>query len=655
MKDQNQKDQETMNEPEDKATQEETKAKAVASEDVPQEKTVTEVKTQQRSHGSRPQGARARTYKNQEQKPSHAPEARQEPVTQTESRPEPRHAVEHPQPSEQKPQEKMPQDRAQEQQRPMPEPRHAEPQQPRSQHQEPRQEQQRTNVPEPRQQERYNQEGRYHDRDRDRYQDNRSYENVPRENNPRNYDQGGGHGRNYQDNNRQQGQYQDRQQQQEPRKLNLHEMSLNDLNIYARRLGIVGASMMGKEELVKRIAYVEAHPDLEMEVSGVLEKLPDGFGFLRSATFDYVSGPDDVYVSPSQIRRFNLRTGDTVLGVIRKPKEGEKYFALLKISKVNGEEPSTSSDRPHFDRLSPLYPNKKFKLETSPFVVSTRIMDLFTPIGKGQRGLIVAPPKVGKTVLLKELAQAIIANHPEAHVMLLLIDERPEEVADMKRTVRGTAAEVISSTFDEVADRHVQVAEIVLEKAKRFVEAGKDVVIILDSITRLARAYNTVAPASGKVLTGGIDANALQRPKRFFGAARNTEEGGSLTIIASALVETGSRMDEVIYEEFKGTGNMEMHMSRKLSNRRIYPAFDLLVSGTRRDDLLHSEAELNKVWILQKFFATMNTVEGMEFLIDKMKKLKTNEEFLESMSKKSITGSSNGSSGGGGQSSKEDR
>lgn len=450
------------------------------------------------------------------------------------------------------------------------------------------------------------------------------------------YQENRSEGRGYQESrapqeNRQQ--QQEHRQNQEPRRLNISELSLTDLNVYARRFGIVGASMMNKEDLIKKIAYVEAHPDLEMEVSGVLEKLPDGFGFLRSASFDYVSGPDDIYVSPSQIRRFNLRTGDSVIGVIRKPKEGEKYFALLKISKINGDEPSFSSDRPHFDRLSPLHPNRKFNLEVNPSIISMRIMDIFTPIGKGQRGLIVAPPKVGKTVLLKELALAIIANHPEALLIVLLIDERPEEVADIKRTVRGSTAQVISSTFDESAERHVQVAEIILEKAKRLVESGKDVVILLDSITRLARAYNTVAPASGKVLTGGIDANALQRPKRFFGAARNTEEGGSLTMIATAMVETGSRMDEVIYEEFKGTGNMEMHMSRKLSNRRIYPAFDLLVSGTRRDELLHSESDLNRVWVLQKFFATMNTIEAMEFLIDKMKKHKTNEEFLDALNK----------------------
>jgi transcription termination factor Rho len=421
-------------------------------------------------------------------------------------------------------------------------------------------------------------------------------------------------------------------QQQYP--VNLDELSLLDLNYYARRLGIIGAALMNKPKLIERIRFIETNPDMELEVEGVLEKLPDGFGFLRSAAYDYVSGPDDVYVSPSQIRRFNLRTGDTVVGVIRKPKEGEKYFALLKVTKVNFIEPSMAADRPNFDRLTPLHPNKKFNLEYDPTIISTRIMDIFTPVGKGQRGLIVAPPKVGKTMLLKEIAQSLIINHPDTHLMVLLVDERPEEVADMRRMAKGTPAEVVSSTFDEPAERHVQVAEIVLEKAKRLVEAGKDVVIILDSLTRLARAYNTIAPASGKILTGGIDANALQRPKRFFGAARNTEEGGSLTIIASALVDTGSRMDEVIYEEFKGTGNLEMHMTRKLSNRRIYPAFDLLMSGTRREDLLLNEEELNKVWILQKFLATMNTIEGMEFLIDKMRKSKTNKEFIEAINKK---------------------
>lgn len=422
--------------------------------------------------------------------------------------------------------------------------------------------------------------------------------------------------------------------QEEQKNVQLHELSLQELNQYARRFGIVGASLMNKAALIEKIKYAQSHPEIEMAVEGVLEKLPDGFGFLRSSQFDYVSGPDDVYVSPSQIRRFGLRTGDTISGVIRKPKDGEKYFALLKVNKVNYEDPAMLADRIPFDRLSPVYPNEKFNLVFDPGVTSTRIMDLFTPIGKGQRGLIVAPPKVGKTMLLKDLAKAVIANHPEAHLIILLVDERPEEVADMKRTVKDSSAEVISSTFDESAERHVQVAEVVLEKAKRMVEAGKDVVILLDSITRLARAYNTTAPASGKVLTGGIDANALQRPKRFFGAARNIQEGGSLTIIATAMVDTGSRMDEVIYEEFKGTGNMEMHMSRKLSNRRIFPAFDLLVSGTRRDDLLHTEDDLNKVWVLQKFLATMNANEGMEFLINKIKKTKTNEEFMESIHKK---------------------
>jgi transcription termination factor Rho len=414
----------------------------------------------------------------------------------------------------------------------------------------------------------------------------------------------------------------------------LREMSLSDLHAQARRLGITGASLLPKEQLIKYIIEVEQNPDKELDVEGVLERLPDGFGFLRSPQYDYVSGPDDIYISPSQIRRFNLRTGDTVSGVIRKPKEGEKYFALYKVNKVNFQDPAALIDRPYFDRLSPLHPNKKFTLESDPTFISTRLMDLFSPIGKGQRGLIVAPPKTGKTVLLKEIAQTLVENHPEVYLIVLLVDERPEEVADMRRSVRGKNAEVISSTFDESAERHVQVADIVLEKAKRLVEVGKDVVVLLDSITRLARAYNTTAPASGKILTGGIDANALQRPKRFFGAARNTEEGGSLTIIATALVETGSRMDEVIFEEFKGTGNMEMHMSRKLANLRIFPSFDLLLSGTRREELLLSEAELNRVRILRKFLSTMNTVEGMEVLIDKMKKCKTNEEFLESMNKK---------------------
>ncbi len=414
----------------------------------------------------------------------------------------------------------------------------------------------------------------------------------------------------------------------------LQKMSFIELNNYARKLGVVGASLLSKKDLVDIIDYVQKNPEMELKVEGVLEKLPDGFGFLRSFKHDYVSGPDDIYVSPSQIRRFNLRTGCTITGVIRKPKSGEKYFALLKIDAVNGAEPSKLADCPYFDRLSPLYPDKKFNLEANPKTISTRIMDLFTPIGRGQRGLIVAPPKAGKTVLLKEIALSLVANNPEIYLFILLIDERPEEVADLRRSVQGKNVEVVSSTFDEAAHRHVQVAEILLEKAKRLVESGKDAVILLDSITRLARAYNTIAPASGKILSGGIDANALQRPKRFFGAARNTEEGGSLTILATALVDTGSKMDEVIFEEFKGTGNMEMNLTRKLSNRRIYPAFDLLVSGTRRDDLLLSADSLNKAWVLQKLLSTMNTVEGIEFLIDKMKKYKTNEEFLDSINKK---------------------
>lgn len=424
----------------------------------------------------------------------------------------------------------------------------------------------------------------------------------------------------------------------------LNQLSLYDLQQYARKLGIVGTSLMAKDELKKRIEEVEKNPEKEFEVQGVLEKLPDGFGFLRSAKYDYISGPDDIYVSPSQIRRFGLRTGDTVSGVIRKPKDGEKYFALLKVTKVNFKDPSQLVDRPYFDRLTPMHPHQKFNLEYEPQVISTRIMDLFTPIGKGQRGLIVAPPKAGKTILLKEIALAILTNHPEVYLIVLLIDERPEEVADMRKTIKSKNAEVISSTFDESAERHVQVAELVLEKAKRLVEAGYDVVILLDAITRLARAYNTTAPVSGKILTGGIDANALQKPKRFFGAARKTEGAGSLTIIGTALIETGSRMDEVIYEEFKGTGNMEIHLSRKLANRRTFPAFDLLISGTRREELLLNESQLNKLWVLRKFLSQMSTIEGMEFLIDKIKKFKTNEEFLDAMNKKN--GTLNGSSSG---------
>lgn len=418
------------------------------------------------------------------------------------------------------------------------------------------------------------------------------------------------------------------------REKQLWEKTLHDLNIHARKIGLVGATLMNKAELVKHILEIENDPEKEIVVTGVLDKMPDGYGFLRSKQFDYISSPDDIYVSHAQIRRFGLRSGDVIIGTLRKPKDNEKYFALFKVTLVNGAPASESGDRPHFDRLSPLHPIEKFTLESEENYVATRIMDLFTPIGKGQRGLIVAPPKTGKTVLLKEIAQTLVRNHPETHLIVLLIDERPEEVTDMRRSVKGENVQVISSTFDESAERHVQVAEIVLEMAKRLVEAGKDVVILLDAITRLARAYNTTAPVSGKILTGGIDANALQRPKRFFGAARKAEEGGSLSIIATALVETGSRMDEVIFEEFKGTGNMEIHLSRKVANLRIFPSFDLIASGTRREELLLPKQKLALVHVLRKFLATMNMVEGMEFLIDKIKKTKTNDEFLESMNKK---------------------
>ena len=420
------------------------------------------------------------------------------------------------------------------------------------------------------------------------------------------------------------------------------EMVIQDLNFTAKRLGIIGSSLMTKDQLIEAILEHQKMAERSISVSGVLEKLPDGFGFLRFPEYDYISGPDDIYVSPAQIRRLNLRTGDTISGEIRPPKESEKYFALQTIVSVNGQDPARTTSRIDFDRLTPLHPDKKFNLESQPDFISTRIMDVFTPIGKGQRGLIVAPPKVGKTVLMKEIAKSLLAENENIYLIVLSIDERPEENTDMKRSITNKNSEVISSTFDESPERHVQVAEIVLEKAKRYVEYGHDVVILLDSITRLARAYNTIAPTSGKVLTGGVDANALQRPKRFFGAARNAEEGGSLTIIATALIETGSRMDEVIFEEFKGTGNMELHLTRKLSNRRTYPAFDLIPSGTRREDLLLSEEELNHSWVLHKFLSTMNVVEGMEFLIDKMKNTKTNEEFFATMSKKNIAAVANG-------------
>lgn len=413
----------------------------------------------------------------------------------------------------------------------------------------------------------------------------------------------------------------------------LKEMNITNLISYAQDIGLPDVAALKKQEIIFRILESQSEQRIEIFGEGILERLPDGFGFLRSPKFSYVPGPDDIYVSPAHIKRFGLRTGDIIKGTIRKPKEGEKYFALQRVDAVNYQSPTLSASRTVFENLTPLFPNRKFNLEASPTVISTRIMDMLAPVGKGQRGLIVAPPKTGKTTLLKEIANTILANHPEVIMIILLIDERPEEVTDMERSVK---AEVVSSTFDEYATRHVQVAEIVLEKAKRLVESGQDVVILLDSLTRLARAYNTLAPSSGKVLTGGIDASALQRPKRFFGAARNVEEGGSLTILATALIETGSRMDEVIFEEFKGTGNMEIHLTRKLTNRRVYPAFDLQASGTRREELMMSEEAVKNMWVLQKFISTMNTIEGLEFLIDKMRKTKTNIEFWDLMFKKKI-------------------
>ncbi|MCK6528494.1 transcription termination factor Rho [Myxococcota bacterium] len=413
--------------------------------------------------------------------------------------------------------------------------------------------------------------------------------------------------------------------------LDLNELKakrINDLATLAKRLRIENSSGMTRQELIFAILQAQADKGGAVYATGVLECLPDGFGFLRSADYSYLPGPDDIYVSPSQIRRFNLRTGDTVEGQIRPPKESERYFALLKVEKINYQEPERARDKILFDNLTPLYPNSKLSLEYQPTNYSTRIMDLMTPIGRGQRGLIVASPRTGKTVLLQNVANAIAANHPEVVLLVLLIDERPEEVTDMQRTVKG---EVVSSTFDEPATRHVQVAEMVIEKAKRLVEHGYDVVILLDSITRLARAYNTVVPPSGKILSGGVDSNALHRPKRFFGAARNLEEGGSLTILATALIDTGSRMDEVIFEEFKGTGNMELHLDRRLVERRIYPAMDINKSGTRREELLLPNDTLNKLWVLRKVLSPLNSIDSMEFLLDKFQKTKSNAEFLEAM------------------------
>jgi transcription termination factor Rho len=408
----------------------------------------------------------------------------------------------------------------------------------------------------------------------------------------------------------------------------LKEKRINDLNRMAKELGIEGASNMRKQELIFSMLQAQSERGGVIFGEGVLETLPDGFGFLRAPDYNYLPGPDDIYVSPSQIRRFNLRTGDTVSGQIRPPKDSERYFALLKVETVNGSAPDPEFEKIIFDNLTPLYPMEKFKMEWSTKNISTRILDLLAPIGKGQRSLIVAPPRTGKTILLQDIASALAKNHPDVVLIVLLIDERPEEVTDMERSVRG---EVISSTFDEPAQRHVQVAEMVIEKAKRLVEHKKDVVILLDSITRLARAYNSVVPPSGKILSGGVDSNALHKPKRFFGAARNIEEGGSLTIIATALIDTGSRMDEVIFEEFKGTGNMELHLDRKLSEKRTFPAIDINKSGTRKEDLLLPKEVLNRMWILRKLLQPLNTIDAMEFLLDKIEKTETNAKFIESM------------------------
>ena len=409
----------------------------------------------------------------------------------------------------------------------------------------------------------------------------------------------------------------------------LKKMKISELTNKAKDFSIEGATGMHKQDLI--FALLQAHSERNGLIygEGVLEILPDGFGFLRAPDSNYLPGPDDIYISPSQIRRFNLRTGDTVSGQIRPPKDTERYFALLKVEQVNHEDPEISREKILFDNLTPLYPNSRVKLETAHDNLSARIMDLMTPLGRGQRGLIVAPPRTGKTMLLQNIANSVSANHKEIHKIVLLIDERPEEVTDMQRNVD---AEVISSTFDEPQQRHVQVAEMVIEKAKRLVEHKRDVVILLDSITRLARAYNTVIPPSGKILSGGVDSNALHKPKRFFGAARNVEEGGSLTIIATALVDTGSRMDEVIFEEFKGTGNMEILLDRKLVDRRVFPSIDINRSGTRKEELLLESADLNRIWILRKLLAPLTTVDSMEFLLDKIKGTKNNKDFLASMS-----------------------
>ena len=415
--------------------------------------------------------------------------------------------------------------------------------------------------------------------------------------------------------------------------LNLSDLkrkSVTELYNLVQELEIDIPPGLRKQELIFALLKEYTKKDGQVFGEGVLEVLQDGFGFLRSPYYNYLPGPDDIYVSPSQIRRFNLRTGDTVSGQIRSPKDSERYFALLKVDTINFEPPEKSHKKIYFDNLTPLYPMEQIKLETDPDNYSARIMDLLTPIGKGQRGLIVAPPRTGKTMLLQNIANSITRNHPEIFLIVLLIDERPEEVTDMERHVQG---EVVSSTFDEPAQRHVQVAEMVIEKAKRLVEHKRDVVILLDSITRLARAYNTVVPPSGKILSGGVDSNALHRPKRFFGAARNIEEGGSLTIIATALIDTGSRMDEVIFEEFKGTGNMEIHLDRKLTEKRIFPSIDINKSGTRKEDLLLPKDVLNRVWILRKLLSPLNPIDSMEFLLDKMQGTENNADFLASMNR----------------------
>lgn len=414
----------------------------------------------------------------------------------------------------------------------------------------------------------------------------------------------------------------------------LKEKSPQDLVTFAEEVGVENASALRKQDLLFAILKELAEEEVEIIGSGVLEILPDGFGFLRSADANYLAGPDDIYCSPQQIRKFTLKTGDTVHGEIRSPKDGERYFALTKLNTVNFEPPEKARHKVHFDNLTPLYPDQRLQMEVistgkdKEKDLSSRVIDIVAPLGKGQRALIVAPPRTGKTVLLQNIAHAITTNHPECYLIVLLIDERPEEVTDMQRSVKG---EVVSSTFDEPASRHVQVSEMVIEKAKRLVEHGRDVVILLDSITRLGRAYNTVVPSSGKVLTGGVDANALQRPKRFFGAARNIEEGGSLTIIATALIDTGSRMDEVVFEEFKGTGNCEVVLDRKVADKRTFPAIDIAKSGTRKEDLLVEKAELSKIFLLRRILSPMNSMDSIEFLLDKLRQVKTNKDFFDSM------------------------